>query len=74
MQRWNRKKTQFPVLVFLLFLFIVFSNLHSENSILQIQDGHDRSPRHQDSITYVKPNLFSRQNHGPGMAVFGLAK
>ncbi|ONI03815.1 hypothetical protein PRUPE_6G284200 [Prunus persica] len=65
MQRWNRKKTQFPVLVFLLFLFIVFSNLHSENSILQIQDGHDRAPRHQDSITYVKPNLFSRQNHGP---------
>ncbi|XP_070676787.1 protein trichome birefringence-like 35 isoform X3 [Malus domestica] len=68
-QRWksSKKKTQFPALVFVLFLFIAFSNLHRERSILKIQESPDLVLHRQDSFTFVKPNLFTLQNHAPGV-------
>ncbi|KAL6133012.1 hypothetical protein ACLB2K_065249 [Fragaria x ananassa] len=63
MKLWNRKKPHFPLLVFVFSLFLVFSILHNERSILQIQDHPDHAPRHQILVTYVKPNRLTRQNH-----------
>ncbi|KAM1949561.1 hypothetical protein ACFX15_009604 [Malus domestica] len=63
--KWNKKKTHVPALVFFFFLFIVFSNLHSQRRILQIQESPDRVYHRQDSVTFVKPNLFTQQNHAP---------
>ncbi|KAM1799015.1 hypothetical protein ACFX12_033024 [Malus domestica] len=65
--KWSKKKTQFPALVFVLFLFIAFSNLHRERSILKIQESPDLVLHRQDSFTFVKPNLFTLQNHAPGV-------
>ncbi|KAL6146257.1 hypothetical protein ACLB2K_056940 [Fragaria x ananassa] len=63
MKLWNRKKPHFPLLVFFFSLFLVFSILHNERSILQIQDHPDHAPRHQIPVTYVKPNRLTHQNH-----------
>lgn len=67
MKLWNRKKIHFPLLVFVFSLFLVFSILHNERSILQIQENPDRATRHQIPVTYVKPNRLSHQNHAPGI-------
>lgn len=72
MQRWNRKKTHFPLLVFLFVVLIVLSILHNERSVLQIQEdtNHDLNYQETSSITFVKPNIVSSKNQIPGMAVF----
>lgn len=65
MKLWNKKKTHFPLLVFVFSLFLVFSILHNERNILQIQENPDRATRHQIPVTYVKPNRLSHHNHAP---------
>jgi hypothetical protein len=67
MQRWNRKKTHFPLLVVLLLVFIVFTVLYNESNIQRIQENPDHVHHHQEaSVTYVKPN---RLNPGQGTRV-----
>ncbi|GLT66132.1 hypothetical protein SLA2020_385190 [Shorea laevis] len=61
MQRWNRKKPHFPILILLFILFIVFTILYNELNIQQINEDPDPVSRNQRaSITYVKPNLAKR--------------
>lgn len=69
MQRWNRKKTHFPLLALFFLLFIVLTILHNERRILKIQQDHpDHVHHHREApITYVKPNLLSFGNRAPGM-------
>ncbi|KAF3448042.1 hypothetical protein FNV43_RR08750 [Rhamnella rubrinervis] len=66
-QRWNRKRTHFPLLALFFVLFIVFTILHNERRILRIQQDHpDHLHQHREaSITYVKPNLLTYENRAP---------
>ena len=72
MQRWSKKKTQFPLLALIFVVFIVLSILHYERSILQIQEdqdyAHNRHHHQQEeaSFTFVKPNLARFQTRVPG--------
>ncbi|KAK2647436.1 hypothetical protein Ddye_014925 [Dipteronia dyeriana] len=58
MQRWNKKRTHFPLLVLILLVFIVCSILYIESSIRQIHEDSDHVRHDQEvPISHVKPNL-----------------
>ncbi|KAJ0028620.1 hypothetical protein Pint_34946 [Pistacia integerrima] len=60
MQRWNRKKTHFPLLALALLVFIVCSILYNERSIQQIHEDSDHVHHDQEvPIKYVQPNLVN---------------
>ena len=67
-QRWNKKRAHFPLIVFLFGLFILSSILYNERSIRQIHQNpdHNDGERHQDSITSTTMKLPSRPNRVPG--------
>ncbi|KAK3227397.1 hypothetical protein Dsin_007259 [Dipteronia sinensis] len=58
MQRWNKKRTHFPLLVLILLVFIVCSILYIESSIRQIHEDSDHVRHDQEvPISHEKPNL-----------------
>ncbi|KAL5742459.1 hypothetical protein ACOSP7_029191 [Xanthoceras sorbifolium] len=58
MQRWNKKRTHFPLLALLLIVFIVCSILYNESSIQRIHEDPNHVRHDQEvPIFYVKPNL-----------------
>ncbi|KAJ6778052.1 PROTEIN TRICHOME BIREFRINGENCE-LIKE 35 [Salix koriyanagi] len=70
MQRWNRKKSHFPIVALILLGVVVCSILHNESSIQQIheEDPSNQGPKHQQhasTVTYVVPNLGSHSNLAP---------
>ncbi|CAI0424124.1 unnamed protein product [Linum tenue] len=57
MQRWkNRKRSHFPLLGFILLVFIACSVLFSERTILIIEKNPSDSPPER-TFTYINPNL-----------------
>lgn len=64
MQRCNRKKTHFPLLAIIFLVFIVYTILHNERRIQQIQENPDHAllnHHHQEaSAIYVDPNRLNR--------------
>lgn len=72
MQRWNRKRSHFPLVAFVLLIVILCSILYNESSIQQIHEDPDHHvPHHQETtITYIKPNLVSYSKHAPGMFIY----
>lgn len=66
-QRWNKKRAHFPLIVFLFGLFILSSILYNELSIRQIHQNpdHDDGHRYQVSITSTTMKLPSRPNRVP---------
>ncbi|KAB5520080.1 hypothetical protein DKX38_024399 [Salix brachista] len=70
MQRWNRKKSHFPIVALILLGVVVCSILYNESSIQQIheEDQSNQGPKHQQhasTVTYVVPNLGSHSNLAP---------
>ncbi|KAK4253355.1 hypothetical protein QN277_010676 [Acacia crassicarpa] len=70
MQRWNRKKAHFPLLVLFFLVFVAVTTfLHSESSIHQIHENPDHVHNHQEAspVVYVKPNLPAHLNRASGI-------
>ncbi|XP_021649112.2 protein trichome birefringence-like 35 isoform X2 [Hevea brasiliensis] len=66
MQRWSRKKSHFPLAVFVLLVFITCSILYNETSIKQIHEHPDHLPRKpQTTVTYIEPNLVTHSTRVP---------
>ena len=75
MQRWNRKKAHFPLIVLFFLVFIAFSTFHSENSIPQIHENPDHVHNHLEaSVEYVKPNLPAHLKQASGMVIINSLK
>lgn len=65
MQRWQKKRTQFPLIATIFLIFILCSILYNERYIQQIHQNQNRNDIHNDDekIPLFKPNYTLQKGH-----------